>query len=79
MGMTNTVRELKKDMDEMMDEFKAKLGAEVFDNEFIDPELIKMMQKMFHMYDLSMKLMEQQADTIERMDEKLDKLLEKIS
>lgn len=79
MKMTDTVRELKKDMNNMMDLCKRKLGAEVFDGDAVDPEVIEMMRSLFHMCDLSMKLVEQQAETIERMDDKLDKLLAKKS
>ena len=78
MAMTNTVRELKNTMEDMMDVCKRKLGEEVFeDDEFYDAESIEMMRSMFKMCDLAMDLMVQQAETIERMDEKLDKLLEK--
>lgn len=76
MGMTNTVCELKKSMNDTMNVLKRKLGEEMFDCE-VEPELFEMMRGLFHMCDLSMELMEQQAKTIEGIDEKLDKLLER--
>lgn len=79
MGMTNTVRELKKDMGDMMDKCKAMLGKEMLDADSVEPEVIELTRKLFKVCDLSMTLMEQQAETIEKMDEKLDKLLEKNS
>lgn len=77
MGMTNTVRELKKDMESMLEQCKAKIGKEMLDDDYIEPEAIEMMRKLFSVCDLSMKLMEQQAEIIEGIDNKLDKLLEK--
>ena len=78
MGMTNTVRELKKSMDDMMNVCKKKLGEEVFENDmFYDAETVELMRNMFKMCDLATDLMVQQAETIERMDSKLDKLLAK--
>ena len=77
MGMTNTARELKKSMEDTMNVCKKKLCEEVLDDDCIDAETIELMRGMFKMCDLAMDLMVQQAETIEKMDEKLDKLLEK--
>ena len=72
--MTETARELKKGMDDMMIVCKRKFGEMVFDGD-VDTELVEFMRGMFNMCDLSMKLVEEQAQTIEAMNDKLDKLL----
>lgn len=77
MGMTNTARELKKSMGDVMSVCKQKLGEEMFDADCIDTELIDLMRGLFKMCDLAMDLTVQQAETIEAMNEKLDKLVEK--
>lgn len=77
MAMTNTVRELKKNMEDMLNVCKRKIGEEMFDADCIDVEAFELMQGMFKMCDLSMKLMEEQAETIDEINNKLDKLLER--
>ena len=77
MGMTNTARELKKSMEDMMNVCKRKLGEEMFDTDCVDVDCIELMRSMFKMCDLAMDLTVQQAETIEAMNEKVDKLLEK--
>ena len=78
MAMINTVRELKKNMEDMVNVCKCKLGEEVFKNEeFYDTETFELMRSMFKMCDLSMQLMEEQALTIDGINNKLDILLEK--
>lgn len=77
MGMTNTARELKKNMEDMMDVCKKKLGGELLDDDYVDAEAIEFMRSMFKMCDVAMELMVQQAETLDAMNEKLDKLVEK--
>ena len=76
MGMTNTVRELKDSMGNVMDVVKRKLGEQIFDDDDVmDIEFYELMRSVFHMCDLAMVLLEQQAMTLEGIDGKLDKLL----
>ena len=78
MDMMNTVRDLKQSYGDMMNVCKKKLGEEVFDdNNVMDIEFFEMMRGMFRMGDLAMQLVEQQAQTIQEMNNKLDKLLER--
>ena len=76
MAMMNTVRELRTSVDGMMDVCKRKLGEEMFDDS-IDIELVECMRGMFKMCDLAMQFVEEQAETINDMNDKLDKLLAK--
>lgn len=75
MEMTNTARELKESVNKMMDLCKRKLGEEVFDDKSVDAETIELMRGMFHMCDLAMELTCKQAETIDEINGKLDKLL----
>jgi hypothetical protein len=76
MAMTNTARELKENVNKMMDLCKRKLGEEVLGDENVDAETIELMRGMFRMCDLALKLTCEQAETIDEMNSKLDKLLE---
>ena len=74
MDMICTVNELKKTMDVSMERLKNKLKDEVFEDN-LEPEAIELAKDLFHMCDLAMKLVEQQAIMIQGMDAKLDALL----
>jgi hypothetical protein len=76
MELTKTACELKESANRTMELIKHKLGEEVIDDDNIDAETLEMMRDMFHMCDLAMKLTCEQADAIEEMNRKLDKLLE---
>lgn len=78
MGMTNTVRELKESMGNMKNIIKRKLCEEMVNADSIDTELVELTKDLFKMCDLSMTLMEQQAETMERMDNKLDTVVNEI-
>jgi hypothetical protein len=78
MGMTSIVYEMKENMNHIMTAFKRKLGEEMFNADGIDTELVELTQGLFKMCDLSMKLMEQQAETMERMDDKLNTIVDEI-
>lgn len=78
MIMTNTVRELKESMDNMKNIVKRKLCEEMVNADSIDTELVELTQDLFKMCDLSMKLMKQQAETMERMDDKLNTVVNEI-
>lgn len=67
-NFTMEVNELKETM------FK-KFGAELFDS--MNGEEFELFQKYFKLVDLSMEIVEEQAVTIHKIDEKLDKLLAK--
>ena len=76
MAMTNTARELKENVNNMMELCKRKLGEEVFGDESFDADAFELMSGMFRMCDLAMKLVCEQAETIDEINNKLDKLLE---
>lgn len=67
-NFTMEVNELKETM------FN-KFGAELFDS--MNGEEFELIQKCFRLVDLSMEIVEEQAKTIQKIDEKLDKLLAK--
>ena len=75
MTMTEKACELKKSMDETLDLCKRKLGEEMFDADDVDTEAIKLVRGIFHVCDLAMELTCKQAETIEEINSKLDKLL----
>lgn len=74
MAMTNTVRELNESANKMLEVCKRKLGEELFDDN-IDAETVEVMRDMFRMCDAAMKLVREQAETIDEINLKLDKLL----
>lgn len=65
---TKEIKELKKIC------MKAATDESVFMD--MDPLALSMLQTCFRLIDASVELMEEQADMIETMDRKLDKLLE---
>lgn len=52
-----------------------EFGAELFDT--MNGEQFELIQKCFKLVDLSIEIVEEQAKTIQKIDEKLDKLLVK--
>lgn len=76
MKMTDTVREMKESVDKIVGVCKQKIAEEMFEDD-MDIEFYGVMRDMFKMLDLSMTLMQQQAEAIQEMNDKLDKLLEK--
>lgn len=76
MELTKTACELKETAKNAMELIKRKLGEEVIDNDGIDAETLEIMRGMFHMCDLATKLTCEQAEIMDEMNRKLDKLLE---
>ncbi len=56
------------------EEFKKLFGAMVLEEDF-EPEHLEMIQGLFGMVELANKLVVKQAETIQEINEKLDKLL----
>lgn len=79
MELMQTVKEFTETTDKVMEKCKKKLGETMFD-EFCDAdeediEMIGLMADMFHLCDVSLKLVSKQAETIQEINEKMDKLL----
>ena len=76
MAMTNTARELKKSIDDMMLLCKRKIVEEAVESDEIDPDGFEALRIMFNMCELCTKLTCEQAELMEKMNRKLDRLLE---
>ena len=76
MEMIKTANEMKENADRMMEIAKRKLGEEVFDADSVDTDLIELVRCCIRMYDLGMKLTCEQAEAMDEMDRKLDKVLD---
>jgi stress response protein YsnF len=76
MDMVYIARELKENADRTMELCKRKLGEEVFDNDDIDTELVELMRGVFRICDLATQLTCEQANAMNEINRKLDKLLE---
>lgn len=74
MELKITANEYAKGVNEMTDKFKKKFGELVFDSD-VDAEILDFIKSMFGMIDVSTRLVVQQAETIQEINEKLDKLL----
>ena len=61
-------------VNELMDICKTELGRSIVDDE-MDEKTIKVLQLSFKLVNASMKLVEEQADLLIEMNEKLDTLL----
>lgn len=72
--MEITVKEFEGIAGRTMEGFKKKAGEMVFEQEF-DAETLGFMQDAFRMCELALKLVGQQARTIDEINGKLDKLL----
>ena len=78
MAMAETVRELNEVGAKLMKTAKQKLvEAAIEDVTSFDPEVYELMFDAFRLYDLSMKLVKEQAETMEEINNKLNKLLER--
>lgn len=76
MDMIATVNEFEKCVNITMEKAKAKLKDELFEDSF-DSDGLDFVKDLFHMCDLAMRLVKEQATTIQNINEKLDKLLER--
>ena len=77
MDMIKTVNELTEGMNSMMELIKRKAAESMFEDESFDADIVELMRGLTRMSDLSMVLVKQQAETIQEINNKLDKLLEK--
>ena len=74
MELKNTAKEYVEGVNKMTEQFKKKFGELVFDDD-IDADVLDLFKSMFGMIDISTRLVAEQANTIQEINEKLDKLL----
>ena len=77
MDMIKTVNELTEGMNSMMELIKRKAAESLFEAKRFDADVVELMRGLTHMSDLSMRLVKEQTTTIQEINNKLDKLLEK--
>jgi hypothetical protein len=78
MAMNETVREMTDCVDKIMDVFKRKFGELVFDDyEEVDTDTLELMRNTLRLSEVSLKLVREQTETLEKIDRKLDMLLER--
>lgn len=77
MDMIKTVNELTEGMNSMMELIKRKTAESLFEDESFDADIVELMRGLTRMSDLSMRLVKEQTTTIQEINNKLDKLLEK--
>ena len=75
MDLRKTANEYVEGIEKMNELFKKKFGELVFDDD-IDTDVLDLIKSMFGMIDVSTRLVRDQANTIQDINEKLDKLLE---
>jgi hypothetical protein len=75
MELKTIANEYAKGVEKTTDEFKKFFGAMVLEERF-EPEHLEMIQNLFGVIDKANKLIVKQAETIQEINEKLDKLLE---
>ncbi len=75
MELKTIANEYAEGVKKTTEEFKKFFGTMVLEEDF-EPEHLEMLQNMFGMIELSNKLVVAQANTIQEIDEKLDRLLE---
>lgn len=74
MELKNTAKEYVEGVNKMTEQFKKKFGELVFDDD-IDADVLDLFKSMFGMIDISTRLVAEQANTIQEINDKLDKLL----
>ena len=74
--MERTYKEFEEAMNEVMSVCKAQLADLMFDGD-MDEQAIAMLRAGFKLIDASKNLMKKQAETMDEMNEKLDKLLDR--
>lgn len=77
MKLSFTVKEFVEGMEKMTETCKKQFGAMLLDEECLTGEQFELFQSMFGMIDVSTRLVRDQANTIQEINDKLDKLLEK--
>lgn len=76
MDLIKAVNEYTEGVEKMTEECKKMIGVMVLEEDF-EPEHLNMLQNMFGMIEVSNRLVVEQAKTIQEINEKLDKLLDK--
>ena len=76
MDLRTTAHEYVDGTNKMTEEFKKMCGEMVLEETF-KPEHLALLQSMFGMIEVSTRLVQQQANTIQEINEKMDKLLAK--
>jgi hypothetical protein len=74
--MLNETMKLIDEIEELKKGFIAKTGADMLEE--VDESQFMMIKKLFNVLKLSEDVMKSQAEILENMDKKLDKLLSKI-
>lgn len=79
MELTKTATEFKELVKKTMNVCKSKIGELAFDSDMdeSDIEMFGFMKDVFKLCDVSVKLVVEQSEAIDAINEKLDKLLEK--
>lgn len=72
--MLETTNKFIEEVNELKNEFLKEIAGDILD---MDDKSINLMKKFFGMFDTSMELCKKQAETIDEMNKKLDRLLEK--
>lgn len=70
--LVNKTYQLIKEVNEVKDLCLKQIGSQI---EYIDDDTFVLYQKMFNLLNTSMEVIEEQAEVIESIDKKLDKLL----
>lgn len=71
--LVNKTNQLIEEVNELKSSYMEVLGSEMF--EYMDENTFGMVKKMFNLMNTSMELMKEQAEVIEGINKKLDKLL----
>lgn len=71
--LKNIANEYAKGVEKMTEDVKKQFGAAVLEEGF-EPEHLELIQNMFGMIELSNRLVVAQAEMIQEINEKLDKL-----
>ena len=75
MELKITAKEYAEGVNKTTEQFKKKFGELVFDSD-VDADVLDLIKSMFGLIDISTKLVVEQANTIQEINEKLDRLLE---
>ena len=73
--LVNKTNQLIEEVNELNDSFMTMIGSQMF-NSMNEQEFV-MFKKMFNLMNTSMEVVKEQAEVIESIDKKLDKLLSK--
>ena len=71
--LVNKTNQLIEEVNELKDSFMTMIGSEMLES--MDESEFVMFKKMFNLMNTSMEVVKEQAEVIESINEKLDKLL----